>query len=161
MTIEETIATPDQQALSAMLSDAVVEVTNAVCESLLGEVPDVGVDTPSADERVSGVVSIHGAWSGDVEVRLTPRLAGRLAREVLQLEGRAADEADVRDVVGEVANMIGGNLKALLPEPCRLSLPHVRTTTRSDVADLRKTFAIHGEPLEVVVKRDDREGGTP
>lgn len=158
--MEESNAMYGEEELRAMLSDAVVEVTNAVCESLLGEVPDVGVDTPDEEKRVSGIVTIHGAWSGDVEVRVTPELAVRLAREVLQLGGRPADEADVRDVVGEVANMIGGNLKALLPEPCRLSLPHVTTSAWTQAAELRKTFAIHGEPLEVVVTREGH-GGAP
>lgn len=161
MTIEEASANYGDEELRAMLSDAVVEVTNAVCESLLGELPDVGVDTPDAEKRVSGIVTIHGPWSGDVEVRVTRQLAGRLAREVLQLGSRPADEADVRDVVGEVANMIGGNLKALLPEPCRLSLPHVTTTAWSQAPELRKTFAIHGEPMEVVVKREGGHGGVP
>ena len=32
---------------------------------------------------------------------------------------------DVRDALGEITNMIGGNVKALLPTPSRLSLPTV------------------------------------
>ena len=33
--------------------------------------------------------------------------------------------ADIADALGELANIIGGNVKSLLPEPCALSLPHV------------------------------------
>ncbi|MCU0705946.1 MAG: chemotaxis protein CheX, partial [Fimbriiglobus sp.] len=33
--------------------------------------------------------------------------------------------AELADALGELANMVGGNLKALLPDGCRLSLPSV------------------------------------
>jgi chemotaxis protein CheX len=32
---------------------------------------------------------------------------------------------DVRDALGELANIIGGNVKSLMPEPAALSLPVV------------------------------------
>lgn len=35
------------------------------------------------------------------------------------------DDGEVADAFGELANMIGGNLKCLLPEPSQLSLPTV------------------------------------
>jgi chemotaxis protein CheX len=35
-------------------------------------------------------------------------------------------QSDIVDAVGELANVIGGNVKALLPQPCQLSLPHVQ-----------------------------------
>jgi chemotaxis protein CheX len=34
-------------------------------------------------------------------------------------------DADVCDAFGELANMIGGNLKAVLPHPVHLSMPSV------------------------------------
>ncbi len=34
-------------------------------------------------------------------------------------------EDDVADALGELANMIGGNVKSILPELSALSLPHV------------------------------------
>lgn len=133
-------------------SDAVIEVATAVCECLLGDVPHpVPADVePSA--RMSAVVSIRGAWVGDVEIRVTHGLARRLAREVLQVDAHTSDDPDVKDVVGEVANMIGGNLKALLPEPCHLSLPCVGTASKpSRAPDLLQGFAIGDERFEVAV----------
>lgn len=133
-------------------SDAVIEVTMAVCECLLGDVPHPVPADVDASSRMSALVSISGAWAGDVEVRLTPGLARRLAREVLQVEPRTSDDPDVRDVVGEVANMIGGNLKALLPEPCHLSLPHVELAAVPGRApDLVQGFVIGDERFEVAV----------
>ena len=41
------------------------------------------------------------------------------------LEPAAAGLEEVRDALGELTNMLGGNLKALLPGPCFLGLPTV------------------------------------
>lgn len=135
--------------------DSLIEVTQAVCECLLGDFaeprPAATHDTPPDGELVAWV-SISGAWSGDVRIRLSPALATRLAREILQIEPSSTDDVGVRDVAGEVANMIGGNLKALLPEPCRLSLPKVARSTPSADGELSQAFALGGETLEVSVK---------
>lgn len=133
--------------------DAVIEVTSAVCESLFGDVPIPVPGDPAPPGRcVSAWVSITGAWAGDVEVRVTPSLAARMTRDILRGEPRSSDDPDVRDVMGEVANMIGGNLKALLPEPCRLSLPTVSLgggVVRS--AELVQGFVLGEERFEVAV----------
>lgn len=154
MTERSSVAPEGTHSHPSVPPEAVVEVTSAVCESLLGAVPGVCAESPSPPERVSGSVSIRGAWRGNVEVRLSPSLADRLAKEVLQLEAGAPNDADVRDVVGEVANMIGGNLKALLPEPCVLSLPDVHDTPRIEHPDLVQTFEIDGERIEVAIARE-------
>jgi hypothetical protein len=58
----------------------------------------------------------------------------------------------VRDVAGEVANMIGGNLKALLPEPCRLSLPKVTKEAPVVEGELTQAFSLGADTFEVSVK---------
>ena len=40
-------------------------------------------------------------------------------------------EADIADALGEIANVIGGNLKSTLPGPSLLSLPVVTTGSSS------------------------------
>jgi chemotaxis protein CheX len=44
---------------------------------------------------------------------------------MLDLQQGAASPDDVRDALGELANMVGGNIKGLLPGPTQLSLPLV------------------------------------
>lgn len=136
--------------------DSLIEVTQAVCECLLGDFaeprPAPAKHDGPADGELVAWVSISGAWAGDVTIRLSPALATRLAREILQIEPSSTDDVGVRDVAGEVANMIGGNLKALLPEPCRLSLPQVARSTPSADGELSQAFALGGETLEVSVK---------
>jgi chemotaxis protein CheX len=74
----------------------------------------------------------------------------------------AADEispSEISDALGEIANMMGGNVKALLPGPATLSLPSV--TEGSDysitVPGAALACELHleceGEPLSVRVHR--------
>lgn len=139
------------ETTTAIPADAVIEVTNAVCESLLGVMPIPCVAPLPAGERVTARVSISGAWRGAVEVRISRALAARLVREVLQAEPCSTDDPDVRDIVGELANMIGGNLKALLPEPCSLSLPSVANEGRPARVDLLQAFVLGEDAFEVAV----------
>jgi chemotaxis protein CheX len=44
---------------------------------------------------------------------------------------------DMRDAAGELANMTGGGLKALMPQPSRLSLPTVATGDASLEFEIR------------------------
>ncbi len=136
--------------------DAVIEVTNAVCESLLGDVPEARDQSTASPEGISAWVTIRGAWSGNIEVRLSSGLARRLTRELMCTEASSNDDADLRDVVGELANMIGGNLKALLPEPCALSLPSVATMRPAATPDLVQAFSLRGDAFEVRVSRERR-----
>lgn len=74
---------------------------------------------------LTAVVSFTGAWSGHVTLTLGEWLSRRIAGSMLEVDpGRIAKE-DVLDALREVINMLGGNIKALLPPPCQLSLPFV------------------------------------
>jgi chemotaxis protein CheX len=136
--------------------ESVIEVTQAVCECLLGDFAEPRPPSPShappSEGELVAWVSITGAWSGDVKIRLSPELARRLAREILQIDPDSTDDAGVRDVAGEVANMIGGNLKALLPEPCRLSLPKVTKEAPVVEGELTQAFSLGADTFEVSVK---------
>lgn len=73
---------------------------------------------------VTGCVQIVGAWRGAVTLQVPLPLARNLAEQMLQPE-EPPTIADVRDAVGELANVIGGNVKALFPGPSQTSLPAV------------------------------------
>ena len=144
--------------------DAIIEVTIAVWESLLGTPPSPTVSSSPPPESASrsggmdsvqvdlvGRVDVSGSWRGDVAVQLPCSLALRLTRAILRVDPTTSDDADVRDVVGELANMIGGNLKALLPEPCKLSLPTVARAVAPAPGALIQTFTLGEDTFEVRV----------
>ncbi|NIQ01639.1 MAG: chemotaxis protein CheX, partial [Nitrospinaceae bacterium] len=50
-------------------------------------------------------------------------LARQAAAIMFQLQEDTAGPEEIQDAFGELANITGGNIKALLPEPSYLSLP--------------------------------------
>ena len=54
---------------------------------------------------------------------LPSTLVNRLTETMFSLEPGKASIEDKKDAVGEMINMIGGNIKSLLPDPSTLSVP--------------------------------------
>lgn len=75
--------------------------------------------------EVSASVSVTGAWRGHVVLSCSANAAKKAAGALLGVEFDEVTTEDIADALGELANIIGGNVKSLLPEPCALSLPHV------------------------------------
>jgi CheY-specific phosphatase CheX len=71
----------------------------------------------------TATVGFVGDWRGAVLVRCGIPTAERLARRLFKLASISDD--DVADAMGELANMIGGNLKSVLPSGVLLSVPNV------------------------------------
>jgi chemotaxis protein CheX len=85
---------------------------------------DVAPGTPS----MTGLVRVFDAWSGAVVLECAPAV-GRAVAAAMFASGDATSDAEVVDALGELTNMIGGNIKSLLPAPSRLSLPEVSAGT--------------------------------
>jgi chemotaxis protein CheX len=84
------------------------------------------VRTVSAlDDALAAAVSVTGAWRGHVVVACSDAASHHVAAALLGVPAGEVTPADVTDALGELANVIGGNVKALLPESCALSLPYV------------------------------------
>ena len=84
---------------------------------------------PTGDDRqpseVHSTVSITGSWHGHLVYASSRQAARRAAAAFLALEVDEVAQEDVSDVLGELANIVGGNVKAMLPAGCFLSLPTV------------------------------------
>ena len=77
-------------------------------------------------EPVHAWVDLHASYKGRVLLTTDAATADDLARALLGMgDGEPVSEADLIDAFGEVANVVGGNLKALLPEQGRLTMPVV------------------------------------
>ena len=83
---------------------------------------------PVEDETVSAEmhawVAIRGTWEGHVMVTCSEVQARNLAAAFLAMTPDEVPEEDVADVLGELANIVGGNVKSMLPEGCVLSTPY-------------------------------------
>ena len=88
----------------------------------------VAVDRPetaefSATGALTVCVRITGAWDGEVRLHCPPQLARSIAATIFQVETLKAGSDEILDALSELIHIIGGNLKALLPQPVTLSLP--------------------------------------
>ena len=82
----------------------------------------------NGEPHVAGSVGFIGSLSGVVYVYSTQSFARRLTRKLLgEKHGEPADEM-VNDAVGEIANMIVGNIKSRLADRgmnCVLTIPSI------------------------------------
>ncbi len=100
-------------------------------------------------------VDMHADVSGRVVLTVDASTADGLTRALLRLdEAEPVTEEDRVDAFGEVANVVGGNLKALLPVQGTLTLPQVaRTAPSFDGARVvdRVPLAWRGQPVDISV----------
>ena len=109
-------------------------VVEEVWTTFLGEDEPLLPGVPGWDEdavRWSAATSVTGAWNGMVTVEVPDEVAHDATQRMLGLgpDGEAPTREDVADAVGELVNMIGGNVKSLMPGPSGLSLPVVARGT--------------------------------
>lgn len=129
-------------------------VVEEVWTSFLGTEDPLVVGPPVPLEAGwSAAVTITGEWEGMVSVELPTTMAEEVCRRMLGVDD-TLDE-DVADAVGELVNMIGGNVKSLMPGPSVLSLPVVaagRVARSSDTAEVCRVDASWaGAPVQVCV----------
>lgn len=85
------------------------------------------VDAPfsAAGEQITAAISLAGTWKGAVLVQCGLKEAFLFTSRMVGIDPPTALNDDVRDALGELANMVGGNLKSVLPAGVGLSLPTV------------------------------------
>ncbi len=106
-------------------------------------------------DLLSSWVELTGPWTGTVVVTTGRSTAEELARCLLKEQAPSVvDAEDVADALGEIANVVGGNIKAVLPPPSALSLPRVGTPpTPPNAADVCRLDVLwRGEPLTISVQ---------
>ena len=104
------------------------------------------------DGRVRASVSVRGEWNGVITLEVSRAAAHDLTRRMLLLD--EVTEEDVTDAVGELVNVLGGNVKSLLVEGSVLGLPEVTDgdlgdSTRVEICQTELWWA--GHPVHVRV----------
>jgi chemotaxis protein CheX len=104
------------------------EIVNEVWESYLdpeGLHPLLPDDPAKATFDAMAAIFITGSWHGHVTFACTGKAARNAAAAFLAMEPAEVTDEDIADVLGEMTNIVGGNVKSMLPQGCFLSLPHV------------------------------------
>jgi chemotaxis protein CheX len=139
-----------------MDEDTVLAVAGDAWISLVGE-DEVLVPIPGGmpGDVLSSWVDVVGPWTGSVVLTTGRATAEALARALLRESApEVLDDEDVEDAFGEIANVVGGSIKAALPGPSGLSLPQVGHSplVRNPVDVCRVDVLWRGEPLTISVQ---------
>ena len=76
---------------------------------------------------VTGAVFFAGAWKGAIHVGFDAGLANAITAHLMSVPAPAEVDSDVIDAIGEVVNMIAGNLNSTLEGGAVMSMPAVVT----------------------------------
>ena len=113
----------------------------------------VPVELPA--DVISSWVDVVGPWTGSVVLTTGRQTAAELTRALLgDTAPELLEHEDVADAFGEIANVVGGNVKAALPGPSGLSLPDVgdAPAVRNPEDVCRIDVLWRGEPLAISVQ---------
>lgn len=162
------------RSIDADMGHCIVKSTVDVFRTMLNmkvQAGDVRVERVQLRQaEVIGSLGVAGFLSGSISVFLTRALARRAAAAMLMLEADAVSDGELIDAIGELTNMIGGNIKTALFERTPLfdiSIPSVyvgedlRRRTVSDDLCFLVPFAVGGQEFSVeflMITKED--GGT-
>jgi len=146
-----------------MTDEEILGITRDVWESFTGRTVELAGDQvrPDGGDVTVGCVTVTGEWQGNVRLACPAQLAQMAASAMFDLPAAQLDDQQVADALGELTNMVGGNIKSLIPGPSRLSMPAVTAggslTVRVPGAALlgAVSLACDGLPLTVSVWRED------
>ena len=155
-------------AIAELVDEATVcEITEQAWLALVGEDEVlVPLPAPLPAETLSSWVEIVGPWTGAVVLTCGHDTALDLTRALLgEHAPQEVEQEDVDDALGELANVVGGNVKAVLPGPSVLGLPEVGTTPPSgrEADSVRVAVLWRGSPLTFRVQSvlAERENEVP
>lgn len=84
---------------------------------------------PFPSAHALGIVGFSGSATGVVHIRIESPIAHRLAAAIIDVDPKdLTDPAEIDDVIGELVNIVAGNLKSNLCDagiPCTLTPPKV------------------------------------
>jgi chemotaxis protein CheX len=121
--------TEDDPAVDSVTVEDVASIAGDVWQSFLGEelvAHPLEDQAPDLTGRtVTGCVQVSGVWKGSIFLQVGADLAAHAAEQMFMADPGTLSTEEVCDGLGELTNMVGGNIKSLLPGPSALSLPSV------------------------------------
>lgn len=104
----------------------VAQIVESVFHTMLNvEVYPSETICAAGTNSLTAAVHFAGQWQGAVLLQCGRTEALAFANCLLPGEENSQSDADIRDALGELTNMVGGNLKSVLPPGVALSIPSV------------------------------------
>src|SRR5579862_6934401 len=109
-----------------ILPGELAQIVESVFETMVGlEVNEAAAPWFPGRDRLTASVHMAGEWNGAVLIECNRGQACRFAGRYLSIDTLDSVDDVVCDVLGELANMVGGNLKCVLAQGLMLSMPAV------------------------------------
>jgi len=84
-----------------------------------------GAEPVDLDADLAASVAIVGAFDGHVVVTSSRDGSREVASALFEMSADELSADEVGDALGELANVLGGNVKSMLPAPSTMSLPRI------------------------------------
>ena len=151
--------------LKSFVANSISKVFDTML-SLEIEAIDTDCRENSDSNRIIGSVSFAGEVTGSVNIQVKDAFAHILTAAMLGMDVEEIDgDEEVYDVIGEMSNMLGGDLKSRLCDaglPCELSIPSVMSGSNLKIESFKwsrhERFAFqhqqHTILVEVYIKTD-------
>ena len=103
------------------------QLAGDVCTTMLGlELTPAGGAFQATDVGLyCGHIGIDGDWQSQIFVFCANGLSQRIASSMFMTEPDDLTDGEIGDAIGELVNILGGNVKGVLPGENSLSLPSV------------------------------------
>ena len=145
--------------LQATLSQVITTMLGiGLDESNLFPTGQVALTPIFVPTTLSSAVGFFGAWRGSCVVSCEPEVAKELTQRFLGMVADSPAEilAEIQDCMGEVANIVGGNVKNLLPRGVDHTVPTFGgATPPKGEPILRAAFNCTAGPLWICLIRDE------
>lgn len=142
-----------QELEPTITEDLVVETVALAWETFFGVAPDAVPGVTIDEPLVCASIALAGPRLTMVVLRASVTGSRRAASEMLGMEPDEVSTDDLADVMGELANIIGGNLKGVVgssEDGWSLSLPVVSQgdqTVPGSTEVMRVGFSWDGDPI--------------
>ena len=150
----------NQLDLKTFVTNAVNDVFTTMLSMELNNVEAKFQDVAENGEHIVGSVGFAGLVMGNVNVFVGQDFAHQIAAAMLGMEeDEIENEEEVHDVIGELCNMIGGDLKSRLCDcgmTCSLSIPSITSgkdfRIESKGWDRNEKFGFHNHQHTALVE---------
>lgn len=142
------------------------DLTTTLWGSVLGlelRHDDEVMNPVNQDHTVAASVQITGDWEGALAIFCPAPLARQVSAVMFDTTPDETSNESIQDAMGELANIIGGGVKALHPGECHLSLPTVADGTvfslrvRGSKVVSEVGFDCEGHSFKVTLLARDRQ----
>ena len=123
---------------AAQVTTVAKEIFAAMVDGQAGFLTSSPAGSVSLADPLHAWVDMDTEPAGRVQVTAEASTADDLTRAFLHMDAAEnVTEADVADAFGEIVNIMGGNMKALLPRHVQLTMPEVSRQSPSGAGALR------------------------